>query len=247
MKKFSFVLLFSLVLLVLTGCGKDIPDGPIKDFVDKLDYNLAYQHVVSGKSETTVSYYIDDTLDGQLCTKTYIDKSDSSKYQYMITDISGSYHASQGGEYAYNNQQTLCYLNSDDTVSVYKKTDGVLEDIKYTPEDVQTSINNFYYTELESGYHRGGVYYGDYVKANCANYYSCFSLNEEGTELTYQVNTSTYNTLDEEIVTMHKFTIDEYGMIKTLSTKAIMLSRNIVIETITNCFYNIKIEKLTEL
>ena len=94
---------------------------------------------------------------------------------------------------------------------------------------------------------RGGVYYGDYIVANCAKFYSCFSLNEDKSELTYKVNTSTHNSEGDEVVTMHNFTVNEFGMILTLSSKSIIIEKNIVIETTIACEYDIVFDKLGSL
>lgn len=229
--------------MTCTSCVKyEIPEGEIKDFVDQLDYNRAYGHVQTGKSVITASFYVDDKLDGMVEITTYIDKA-NQYYQYMNTNVSGSYYGTEQGQYPYLNQQILTYFNEKDEVVVYQKTDGEADEISYTEEDVFKSVNNFFYQKLESGYHSDGVYYGDYIIANCGRYYSCFSLDKEKNELTYQVNTSTHNSLNQEIVTMHYFVVDEYGMILKLSSKSIVVETNTVIETTIECEYNIEIEK----
>lgn len=246
MKK-AFLVIICLLLLLLTGCTAEIPEGDIKDFVDKLDFNVAYQHVQTGKSIITATYYVNDEIDGQVCSTTYFDKTDDIKYHYITTDVYGSFVGDNSGQYSYNNQQILAYLESEDNVTVYKKTDGELEDISYRLEDLNIAINNFFYLELEAGYHRGGVYYGDYIIANCGKYYSCFSLNEDKTILRYAVNTSSINSEGDEIVTMHDFIVDKYGMVISLTSKSIYVEKNIVMETTISCEYNIEIEKLREL
>ena len=232
---------------LLAGCTYDIPEGDIKDFVDRLNFDLAYQHVNSGKSIITATYYINGEEDGKVCSTTYFDKTDDEMYYYINTDVSGSFIGEGAEQYTYNNQQILTYLDTDENVKVFKKTDGNLEKISYRLEDLIISINNFFYMELESGYHRGGVYYGDYIIANCGRYYSCFSLNEDKTLLRYAVNTKSVNSEGDSIYTMHDFTVDEYGMIVNLSSKSIYYERDILMETTITCEYNTEIEKIVEL
>ncbi|MCH5172443.1 MAG: hypothetical protein J1F31_06425 [Erysipelotrichales bacterium] len=232
---------------LLAGCTYSIPEGDIKDFVDRLSFDLAYQHVNSGKSVITATYYVNDEVDGKVCSSTYFDKTDGKMYYYINTDVSGSFIGEGEEQYTYSNQQILSYLDADENVKVSKKTDGNLEKISYRLEDLIISINNFFYLELESGYHRGGVYYGDYIIANCGRFYSCFSLNEDKTLLNYKVNTKSINSKKESIYTMHDFTVDEYGMIVNLSSKSIYYESNIVMETTITCEYNIEIEKIAEL
>lgn len=234
-----------LVILLLVSCSKDIPKGDIKDFVDKLSYDQAFDHVDCGKSIITSTYYENDIELGKVIVTTWIDKKDE-KYHLIDTKVSGNYIGQDSNQYDYEHQRVLCYFDEGQAV-VYKQTDGVNESIDYREEDIYTSINQFFYRELDAGYHRGGVYYGDYILANCAKYYSCFSLNDEKTELTYQVNTSSKDTEGNEIVTMHYFVVDTYGMIISLNSKSILIEKNITIETSIQCEYNLEFEKIYEL
>ncbi len=239
-----YLLLLIVFVFTLTSCKRyEIPEGPIKEFVDQLDYEKAFKHVNTGKSVITASFYLDDALDGQVQVTTYIDKT-NHYYQYMNTDVSGSYFGTGDGQYNYHNQQTLTYMTDQEEVKVFKTTDSIAEEIKYREEDLIQSVNNFFYQKLESGYHSDGVYYGDYIIANCGKFYSLFSLDTDKKELTYEVNTSNYNSLNQEIVTMHHFVVDEYGMIISLTSKSINIETNTVIETTIECEYNIDIEKL---
>ncbi|MDE6946403.1 MAG: hypothetical protein K2P14_04380 [Anaeroplasmataceae bacterium] len=46
---------------------------------------------------------------------------------------------------------------------------------------------------------------------------------------------------------MHNFTVNEFGMILTLSSKSIIIEKNIVIETTIACEYDIVFDKLESL
>ncbi|MCH5180656.1 MAG: hypothetical protein J1F32_05555 [Erysipelotrichales bacterium] len=247
MKKSNLKKAIWILPILLTGCTYDIPEGDIKDFVDRLNFDLAYQHVNTGKSVITATYYINGEVDGKVCSTTYFDKTDDTKYYYINTEVDGSFIGDGEDQYTYSNEQILTYLDTDESVKAFKKTDGNLDKITYRLEDLNISINNFFYTELESGYHRGGVYYGDYIVANCGRYYSCFSLNEDKTCLRYAVNTKSVNSEGDSIYTMHDFTVDEFGMIINLSSKSLYYEKNITIETTIACEYNMEVEKITEL
>ena len=247
MKKIVFFFCGLLLLFTVTGCSRDIPEGDIKDFVMQIEYNKAYDFAKTGKSIVTSTYYVNEQIDGQVCVTTYYDKSSKTKYFYKNTDASGSYHGDGSGQYNYTNEQILSYVNADDTLSTLKKVDGSLIQTSFTEEELNKSIEQFFYMTVEGGYHGGGSYYGDYVLANCAKFYNCFSLNEDKTVLSYEVNTSSTNSENEEIVTMHKFTVNEYGLIISLSSKSIYIARNIVLHTTIECEYNIEVEKINEL
>ncbi|MDE6046991.1 MAG: hypothetical protein K2M08_01895 [Anaeroplasmataceae bacterium] len=241
LNKVKLLVLGIVGLSVFTACTQKIPEGDIKDFVELIRFTNAQEHVVTGISQIQSIYSVEDEEKGRVTITTQIDQR--KKYYYSNTEVSGSYVE----EYTFHNQQVLSYVNSDDTISSFKKTDDVSQDISYNLEEVYKLISTFFYTKVEGGYHQGAVYYGDYVVANCAKFYSCFSLNEEKTILTYQVNTSQRNEEGDEILTMHYFTVDAYGMILSLHTKSMVLEKNIVIDTTIECSYNTPIEKKLEL
>lgn len=244
MKKILFCICSLLALLGLVSCSPKIPEGDIKDFVMKLDYDRAFEYVRSGKVVITSTYYVDDVVDGQISTITTFDKNEKTKYHHTNTFVSGSYIGEGEGKYPYSRQEILTYVNEDGSISTFKKTDNVLEDIKYTIDDVNKAINNVFYLNLTSGYHSEGIYYGDYIYANCGKYYVCFSLSEDKKILSYDVNTSTFNSEGDEIISMHSFSVNEYGLIEELSSKALYLARNIVIHTTIKCEYNLVVDRI---
>ena len=88
-----------------------------------------------------------------------------------------------------------------------------------------------------------GMYYGDYIAMNCGKYYNRFSLNEEKNILTYAINTSS-KTMDKgEVITMHKFSANEYGMIIDLSTKTLFVDYPENVVTTIKCDYETQINK----
>ncbi|MDE7263386.1 MAG: hypothetical protein K2N64_01815 [Anaeroplasmataceae bacterium] len=238
--KLSLFALGFLGAFALTSCALQIPDGDIKEFVEQIDFAHAKEQVVTGTSYIQAIYSENDEEKGRISITTQIDQSD--KYYFSSTEASGSYTE----EYNFEQQQILCYAE-EDTIQAFKKTNENFEDVTYNVDDLYQLISTFFYTKVEGGYHQGAVYYGDYVVANCAKYYPCFSLNENKTILTYEVNTAQKNTEGDEIVTMHHFEIDAYGMILSLHTKSMVMEKNIVIDTTIDCTYNTQIDKKTKL
>jgi hypothetical protein len=258
MKKI-FIFLLGILSILLVSCVKEIPEGDIKEFVKKLDYDLAYQYVNTGKGTTTVKYYTFDVLGnndgegatkelkGQISSTTYINKTDG-QYYYSIGEVTGDYIGDEEGLYNFSHRETLCYLDEYNQGIVYEITDGVLnEELKYTPEDVKLSVDSFFYSEVEANIHMGGYYYGDYIQINCAEYYQYFSLNEDKTKLTYSINLLTKNDDGDDILTTHNFTVNEYGLIINLESIARNNSKGIASETTIQCEYNIDIDKINKL
>ncbi|MDE6655713.1 MAG: hypothetical protein K2J85_01835 [Anaeroplasmataceae bacterium] len=245
MKKLIIFLMF-VVVVGLTSCSKKIPEGDIKDFVEKLDYETAYSFVQNAKSNTTVKHFENGEEDGHLIMDITIDKEDTS-YYYSESQVSGYFYGVKEGQYSFRSQKTLCYMNDEESVSVYQTTDNMPDTIQYSPEDVMRSIYNFFYTELEAGIYRGGFYYGDYVRLNCAQFYELFSLNDTKDELTYSINTVTKDKDDTDILNMHSFTINTYGMLVRLSSVAKNNSKKLKVETTTTITYNTDFEKIFEL
>lgn len=231
--------------LGLFSCSVDMPEGEIRDFVNNISYETAYEYVEYGISKVTASHYIDGISDGNISTTTYIENKEKG-YYLLDTDLSGIYYGTGVDQFNYNEMSTLIYYENDAIVSS-KKTDSVIEDLGYLDDEFKTSIYSFFYTQEESGYHTGGMYYGDDVKMNCGKYYNFFSLNEEKTELTYEINSVSSNE-GKEIITMHSFTINEYGMLLKLKTKSFYTeTKDTYMETIIECKYNENFEKIYSL
>ena len=241
LKRIAILVLILCIGAYLTSCTTKIPEGDIKDFVDCISYNTAYENIDLGVSHITVVYSQNDEELGRVSIHTEIDKS--QKYYYANTIASGSYVE----EYGFEEQQILSYMNIDNTIHSYQIKNNEALEVSHNEEELNQLISSFFYTQVDGGYHQGAMYYGDYVIANCGKFYTCFSLNEEKTLLTYEVNTSQKNSKGDEIVTMHYFVINAYGMLVSLHTKSIMVEKNIVVDTTIECEYNNPIDKKTEL
>lgn len=246
MKKINGLLIVVLLFL-FCGCTQAIPEGPIKDFVDLFSFEEAYEETKTAEGTITQTYYEQEQAIGSVRTRFCLDQSTKEKYYYQSTDASGTFLGDGGDQYLYENQQILTYLESDGSVFAQQKCDDRVEMLSYNDEDVTTSIKNFFYLELEAGYHSGGLYYGDYILANAGRYYPCFSLSEDKQTLIYQVNTAANDEDGYEIVTMHYFEVNTNGMVLKLSSKSINWEKQTAMETIIECRYNGVISRLEQL
>lgn len=242
-KKIRLVGLIVALLIFLTGCNIEIPDGEIKDFVLGFDYDKSFEETQVAESLMISSIYKDGILEGSITTYTYIDHSDSL-YHYSKTIVSGSYYGTGLDEFNYYLKETISYIDENGNAVCYEKTDGKVDTLTYSPSDVEYLVSSFFYTKLEADYHQGGMYYGDYISANCGKYYECFSLIDKFT-LQYQINTSSKDEEKQEIITMHKYTVNELGMLLTLSTKTMYrLNTDTYTETEVECDYKSQFKKI---
>lgn len=218
----KIISLFIIIMLTITftGCQKEIPEGDIKDFVMAFNYDNAYKNVLYGASTVTSSNYKENVEQGHITTYTYIDKREQL-YHYSKTVLSGNYYGTGEDQFTYYEKETLTYIDEQGYIVAYEKTDGKIEKMSYRREDLDTLINYFYFTSSEYNYHTGGVYYGDYILANCGKHYKLFSLNEEKSELTYSVNVYANDSNGEEILTMHNYKVNKLGMVLNLSTTSL--------------------------
>jgi hypothetical protein len=257
MKKFLLLVLTLISIFTLTSCAKlDIPEGDIKDFVSKFNGEEAYMNVHYGKSYIVNTYYDGDYDDGeniilgQHTSLAYFDKRNDMYYHYLETNASGNY-VGEEARYNFNNQKTVCYSNADGSnLYVEQITDGVKDEMNYDLDDVITSCKNFFYTEVSGGFHTGGVYYGDYILKNIPKYYKHFSLNEDKTELKYEINISTPTEDGNEILNCHRFVVNQYGLIVSVYTIAYYISNDKVTSTLItemNCDYVTDFEKINKL
>lgn len=244
-KKIFLLGILGILLLCVVGCNKEIPDGEIKDFVLNFDYNKSFDNTLVAESTMVSSIYKDGVLDGSITIYTYIDHN-YPNYHYSKTTVSGSYYGTGVDQFNYYEKETISYINESGNAVAYEKTDGKIETMTYAPTDVEYLVDSFFYTKLEAGYHQGGMYYGDYILANCAKYYECFSLLDENT-LQYQINTISKDESGQEVISMHKYTVNENAMILDLSSKAMFrLNTDTYTETSLNCDYNPQFNKIYE-
>ena len=241
----QFILVLGILLcLGLTGCVAEIPEGDIKDFVEAIDFDETFKNITHASSTVTSSHYLDGQLQGAITTFTYIDLQ-NGKYHYSKTTLSGSYYGTGEDQFNYYSKETISYIDEFGNAVAYELTDGVVEEKKYRPEDIDILINSFFYTDNELNYHKGGVYYGDYVYVNCAKNYQFFSLNEDKSVLKYSLNTFYTNKDDVRFIIMHSFTIDKLGMILNLETKTIEeLNHDTYSKTTIDCDYETAMEKI---
>lgn len=242
-KKICLMGLLLISLISLASCNREIPEGKIKDFVLSFNYDQSFEKTKIAESVMESSIYKDGVLEGTIKIYTYIEHSDLL-YHYSKTIVSGSYFGTGLDQFNYNIKETISYIDEKGNAVGYEKTDGKIEKMTYSPSDIEYLINSFFYTKLEAGYHQGGMYYGDYISANCAKYYNCFSLLDEKT-LQYQINTKSKDENKQEVITMHKYTVNENGMLLNLSTKTMYrLNTDTYTETILACDYNSQFEKI---
>lgn len=242
-KKMCFLGFFIISLLLLASCNNKIPDGAIKDFVLNFDYDKSFETTKIADSIMVSSIYKDGVLEGMITTYTYIDHTDKL-YHYSKTTVSGTYFGTGIDQFNYKTNETISYIDEDGNAVAYEKTDGQIKTMSYAPSDIEYLINSFFYTKLEAGYHQGGMYYGDYINANCGKYYECFSLLNEKT-LQYEINTISKDENKQEVVTMHKYTVNENGMVLKLSTKSMYrLNTDTYTETSVTCDYSSQFNKI---
>ena len=242
-------------LLYFTSCAArlNIPEGDIKEFVSAFDGSVAYENVLYGKSYIVNKRYEGrDDLLGTHTSLAYFDRRNGDYYHYLETTADGAFVGPADKQYQFNHKITVCYANEEDPLNIYTKqlVDGVEEKLEYDFEDVVSSVKNFFYSEVSGGFHTGGVYYGDYILKNITKYYDRFSLNEDKTELTFEINISTPTEEGNEIINCHKFVVNNYGLVVSINTTAYYYSNNEVTSTFVtemSCDYVTNVEKILDL
>ena len=203
--------LFSV--LALAGCSKPIPEGPVKDFVMEFDLNNAFDSVEYATSTITSIKVVDGVEEGRAKTITQIHKKNNSYYQYLYNEVHGSYHSEVDQNVNFDKQETLTY--GDKTVGAslsIELTDGVLKDLNYTKEQLDAAITSFFYQDNKDNFHQGGMYYADYILLKASKMHEFFTLNEDKTILTFELNSlSEYN--GQKVINRQKFQVNKYGML----------------------------------
>ena len=230
--------------LLLVGCTPAIPEGDIKDFLANISFDNTYEKVNYGTSVIEVKHNQDENVVlGELTIINEFNKVNNELYFYSNTIVKGNFHKNEGGDYNFYNEERLIYIDQENVIHSYLKVDNEYKSESNDLESLTNKINSFFYNQLDENYHSGGMYYGDYIAMNCGKYYNRFSLNEEKNILTYAINTSS-KTMDKgEVITMHKFSANEYGMIIDLSTKTLFVDYPENVVTTIKCDYETQINK----
>jgi hypothetical protein len=225
------------------GCQKDIPEGDIKDFVVALNFDEAFNQTIKASSVIASEKYTDGVLDGSIVTYTYIDQTD--KYFYSDTRPTGMYFGTGIDQFSYYKQEILGFIDKDNLPKSYEKTDGAVKDLSYREEEIDILVKSFFYTSVEYDFHEGGIYYGDYVQVNCIKYYNFFRLNEDKTELTFELNSESVDNNGLKVITLHKFTINKLGLLISLSTTSLYKdNEDTYTKTTIECDYSPVFEKI---
>ena len=163
------------------------------------------------------SHYVDGSLDGSIEFTAFFDKS--TKYYYDKRVVSGSYYGTYEDQFDYYTKESICTFK-DGKYLYEENKDGIKSEKESSEDELYQWIQEFFFKDFSASYHSGGMYYGDYILLNVAKYYNNFSLNDRKTELSFSVNTSAKNEEGAEIITMHSFTVNAYGMLLSLETKS---------------------------
>lgn len=163
------------------------------------------------------SHYVDGSLDGSIEFTALFDKS--TKYYYDKRVVSGSYYGTYEDQFDYYTKESICTFK-DGKYLYEENKDGIKSEKESSEDELYQWIQEFFFKDFSASYHSGGMYYGDYILLNVAKYYNNFSLNDRKTELSFSVNTSAKNEEGAEIITMHSFTVNAYGMLLSLETKS---------------------------
>lgn len=233
-------------LIILCGCTIEIPEGDIKTFVEAINFESTFEAVDYGKSVIEINHYEEnDELVGALKITTCFDKLDNKYYYFCETEVSGDFYSED--QYTFYHQINLVYVNNDDNIVGYSRTDGVDKELKHSMESLNDLIESFFFNRVDAGFHQGGMYYGDYVLANCGKYYSLFTLDENKEILNYNATTSSYDQDKNEVITRHNFNINKYGMLLDLSTETFYSELPGKVITKINCDYSGDFEKIDKL
>ena len=254
-KKLVLLGLVLISLLYFTSCASlNIPEGDIKDFVSQFDGEKAYIEYTHGSSVIVNKRYDGEfgILTGTHTSNAKFDKRDGKYYHSLETIVDGSFVGLEENQYKFNHQLTICYVDDEKPNEIYSKqlTDEKVDILEYKYEDVLNSVKHFFYSEVSGGFHTGGAYYGDYILNNISKYYKLFSLNEEKTELTFEINISTPTEANNEIVNCHKFIVNKDGMVISVNTTAYYLENKQVVSTLVTemtCDYVTNVEKKLDL
>jgi hypothetical protein len=213
MEKRLSALLFLASLL--SACSSSGASPEVKDFLTGLSGSKAYAATESvAVEETYRSLNGKDEELGKLASTYEMDRKDTY-YWHRINLYTGDQVTNGVTKAEY------LLLKKDDGYHTYTKTNddvSTLQDISITEEKASSLIQGLIYTNVDSSYDDGGLYYGDIFKIQTNQFeQSAFSLNAEKTLLTFDYKyVAAYPRSDgskDELYTTQKITINQTGLI----------------------------------
>ena len=205
-KAFRISPLIIVSLFALSSCNRTDFEGKMKDFVNNFNFDSAFENTKS----CTATYIQNDIQNDSIvdyARQYYVFANDSiSPYYYYKGEFSGQYAIDVGVYY----QEELAYFKNGNYFYQQKVNSEEVQTIEIDKDGLSDKIISYFYTNLESGYHRYGKYYGDNIMINGGSYAFLFTLDEENETLTYNlVNDISYS----GYIINNKFTVDKYGML----------------------------------
>lgn len=248
-KKVIIIFIWIIFLIINISCNNiqyNISKEELKEieeFVSKFNYDSMYNSTLFASKKLISEVYKDGKCIGKITNIESFDKK-NDLYYYSKTIVEGTYYGTGIDEYDYHNKEIVYYLCegcSSNNIFIEMIDNNYNNSLK-TKEEVNGLIEKFFYTDLSSGIHHGGMYYGDYVRKNFQKYKNNFEYNNN--LLSYNINTiSEKNRLD--VITSHYFKVNQNGLLVNLSTKT-MYRLNTDTYTITtiDCDYENDIDKI---
>lgn len=190
---------FFLSLILLTSCGSEVPLSPeIKAYLDSCNLLETIRAVASLKTVFESQTTQDEKVEGgysYVFEANFSDFSYLKKYEYVGSQIVKDEKIAlyvTVKEVSFKRQKDSALYEETTTYKGYTDIEDnssykeiTAEPILYQQSQIVSVQESFFYSEHQSSYYLGGLYYADLFKMRANQLYQAYSLTEENHFLYY--------------------------------------------------------------
>ena len=198
--KRRFITILIPVISLLTSCGKNNLRSDIIEFIASFSIDLAIQNYPAA-SYSREDISVENGVTSKIVTTMSIDRKNSDNLTYDFSKITTENDIEKSNLHR--------YVEKNDEKYFYVSEDGKVEKTK---EQVNTLLNDFFYTSSTEGIYTGGMFLGDAFREILPDIQDLVTIDNENKLLVYSyVNLMTDE--NKEVKIEQTVTLDQYGML----------------------------------
>ena len=198
--KRRFITILIPVISLLTSCARNNVRSDILEFIASFSIDLAVQNYPAA-SYSREEISIENGVTSKVITTMTVDRKSQEDlaYDYRVVSYEGNEEKSNLHRYVEKNDEKYFYVTED----------GSLE---YSTEQVDSLINNFFYTSSREGIYLGGMFMGDAFREILPEIQDLVVIDSENKLLVYSY-VNLMRDQNKEVKIEQTVTLDQYGML----------------------------------
>ena len=198
--KRRFITILIPVISLLTSCARNNLRSDIIDFIASFSVDLAIENYPAA-SYSREDISMENGVTSKVLTTMSIDRKDSDNLAYDFTKITLENEVEKSSLHRYTEKNNEKYF--------YISEDGSVEK---TAEQINTMLNDFFYTSSTEGIYTGGMFMGDAFREILPDIQDLVTIDSENKLLVYSY-VNLMKDENKEVKIEQTVTLDQYGML----------------------------------